>query len=267
MLKVVYFDEGSAMDLISIKNGGNLIEQTIKEKKSGNTSKGEIRAGVSAGKGIRKLLDIFLVDIDGEVKFDGSLFREKAKIIESSLSNTLLTDFIELVNRQRKKEKEVEKLENYKIEVVEDSIAYYQRISPYLILTEGKVDLDQGINININKLHDTLKTGKGYYELLATNYTKGSSKEVIIRFNNSVFRNNYSVSDLDQMELVFYGVKVGRLDKKLLNFQHQMDAYSNNKKDIDVAEELKKGFQPDREDRDENGTNLEVYDIILAGVE
>lgn len=262
MLKVVYFDEGSALDFISIKNGGNLIEETIKEKKKGSDIGGAGGAAVKAGEGIRRLLDTLLVDVDGKVGFDGSIFREKTKIIQSSLSNTIMTDFIRTVNRQRGKRREIEKLEGYQIEIVEDSIAYFQRISPYLIFTEGKVDLGDGINMNISKMQEALKVGKGYYELLARN---GQEKEVIIRFNNSVFRNNYSVSDLDQMDLVFYGIKVGRLEKNLLNFEKLMGTYSKANKD--GMDELKRKFQQKSTGMKDETTVLDVYDIILAGVE
>ncbi len=104
VLKVVYFDEGSAMDFISIKNGGNLIEEAVKSKKTGSDAEGEAGAGVKAGQGIRRLLDTLLVNVDGKIGFDGRLFREKTNIIQSSLSNTILTDFIKVVNRQRKKQ-------------------------------------------------------------------------------------------------------------------------------------------------------------------
>lgn len=267
MLKVVYFDEGSAMDIISIKNGGNLIEEAVKSKKTGNELEGDASAGVKAGQGIRRLLDTLLVDVDGKVGFDGRMFREKTNIIQSSLSNTILTDFIKVVNRQRKKKREIEKLENYTIEIVEDSIAYFQRISPYLIFTEGKVDLGDGIDMNVSKLQDALKIAKGYYELLAKNK---AGKEVVFRFNNSTFRNNYSVSDLDQMNLVFYGIKVGKLDKNLLNFESLMETYSNSQSNIKGIEDLKTGFHNKRhqsEGRPGFHCELDVFDIILAGVQ
>lgn len=267
MLKVVYFDEGSAMDFISIRNGGNLIEEAVKSKKTGSDVEGEAGAGVKAGQGIRRLLDTLLVDVDGKVGFDGRLFREKTNIIQSSLSNTILTDFIKVVNRQRKRTKEIEKLAGYTIEIVEDSIAYFQRISPYLIFTEGNVDLGDGLNMNVSKLQDALKVGKGYYELLAKN---SDGKEIILRFNNSVFRNNYSVSDLDQMNLVFYGIKVGKLDKKLLNFENLMETYSSSKNDVRGMEDIKDGFRQKRLHPKTNlnpKLELDVFDIILAGVE
>lgn len=262
LLKVVYFDEGSALDFISIKNGGNLIEETVKERKTGGNVQGEGGAGVKTGQGIRRLLDTLLVDVDGKVGLDGSLFREKTNIIQSSLSNTILTDFIRAVNRQRRKKKEIEKLEGYEIEIVEDSIAYFQRIAPYLNFTEGKVELGDGINMSMNKIQDTLKIGKGYYELLAKNH---GGQEIIIRFNNSVFRNNYSVSDLDQMDLVFYGIKVGKLEKKLLNFESLMEIYSKNNKDD--LNDIKRKFQQKDKEKSDVSNKLDVYDIILAGVE
>lgn len=257
------------MDFISIKNGGNLIEEAVKAKKKGSNVEGTANAGVAAGKGIRRLLDTLLVDVDGKVGFDGSLFREKSNLIQSSLTNTILTDFIQVVNRQRGKRKEIIKFEGYDIEIVEDSIAYFQRISPYLVFTDGEVDLGEGINMNISKLQDALKVGKGYYELLA----KSTNKEVdiILRFNNSTFRNNYSVSDLDQMKLVFYGIKVGKMDKSLLNFENLMELYS--KKDKDITKELRRGFAKevkiDQTPEDNTSTEnfLNVYDVILAGVE
>ncbi len=121
--------------------------------------------------------------------------------------------------------------------------------------------------MNISKLQDALKIGKGYYELLAKNI---SGQEIILRFNNSVFRNNYSVSDLDQMNLVFYGIKVGKLDKSLLNFENLMDTYSKSQNDVRGMEDIKDSFLQKRLPPKGNVNSklkLDVFDILLAGVE
>lgn len=59
-------------------------------------------------------------------------------------------------------------------------------------MVEGDIVLDEEVLININKMYEILKLGKGYYEI----FVKKNDNECIVRFNNKVFVNNYNLIDL-----------------------------------------------------------------------
>lgn len=108
--------------------------------------------------------------------------------------------------------------------------------------------------ISINKMYDTLRLSKGYYELLAI---KGDEKK-IVRFNNAAFKNNYGISDLLQMDLKLYGVKVGTGNEKQFDF---LKVFSDEDKKV-VTD-----FKQVENEITEQSNDLEIYDIILVGVE
>lgn len=122
-------------------------------------------------------------------------------------------------------------------------------------MTEGKLSIYEDFNFPINEMHDALKYAKGYYELLAINKSNQDSKK-IFRFNNNAFKNNYSISDLEQMDFVYYGVKVGSMKEQDLDFSNMF----NDDKEVAISLDS-------LEDNKLNLNELDVYDVILAGVE
>ncbi|HDB6752392.1 TPA: hypothetical protein O6237_003042, partial [Staphylococcus aureus] len=148
-----------------------------------------------------------------------------------TLTNAILSDFKNLAENE---ELGIKKFSEYKLSYVENSIAHFQTISPYLSMLDGNIVLDQEVSININKMHETLKLGKGYYEILA----KKNENECIVRFNNKAFVNNYNLTDLSQMQLTLYGVKVGIIDINQLNFQNAINSIGfQNKVVTSISEE------------------------------
>lgn len=233
---------------------------------------GSGQAKVGIGVGLKKLLDLMFIDVDGEAKLKADILKSNSKLARSNITNTILTDFLELT-KESDELQEIVKFENYKLRVVMNSIAYYQRISPYLLMADGKLKIDDEFDLNMNKIHDTLRSGKGYYELIATS----KSKEVILRFNNTAFKNNYSVSDLDQMNLVLYAIKVGKMDSSLLDFNNLMENLTNidNSSSLNNSDDIVNFYQKEKFLETENtefegnpsSNLLEVYDVVLAGVE
>ncbi|MEY8457554.1 DUF6414 family protein [Lactococcus ileimucosae] len=66
----------------------------------------------------------------------------------------------------------------------------------------------------------TLDELSGYYEIEGIDL---NSKEVIIRFNISGLRNNYTLSDLAKMDIQLFGIKVGKVDLIYLRFNTMID--------------------------------------------
>ena len=57
-------------------------------------------------------------------------------------------------------------MKDFQIYIMENSIAYFQTITPYLGMTERNLKVDENLAIRISKMYDTLKLGKGYYEVI-----------------------------------------------------------------------------------------------------
>ena len=242
MKKIVYFDEESATDYLVIQNGGSLLIEDTDEDKIGNNA--EIKAGAK----LKMLFNSLFVKGDAEIDSNIGVYTSGQNLIKSTITNTTLSDFMDVLNGQNK---DIDSLENFKLEIVENSVAYFQTITPYLGMTEGNFKVDENLAISINKMYETLKLGKGYYELIG----KSKGKECMFRFNNRSFKNNYGITDLLQMELIYYGIKVGMGYKEQLDFTNIF----NPPKKMTVTS--MEGLEED------NGLGeIPIYDIILAGV-
>lgn len=254
MIKIIYFDDESATDILNIKNGGNLIQTSVDEESNKN-EKG-IQGKVNVGVGIKKLLG--LLRAEGNIDLDISTFKNNSKFIESTISNTILTDFIDYVDAS--KDDGIISLKDYKIEIATNSIAFFQRLTPYLAMMDGDFKVDENLKLNVEKMHRGFEIAKGYYELIA----KKDGKKSIFRFNNKSFKNNYYLTDLENMDLVLYGVKVGKMNLESIDFLKSMDNWTNIP-EMSMEDIAKAMENLNKELKDEELAN--VYDIILAGVE
>ena len=79
---------------------------------------------------------------------------------------------------------------------------------------------------------------------------------MILRFNISGLRNNYTLSDLTKMDIKLYGIKVGKIDSIDLSFNTMLDRLSRQN-------QSKIGIDFDAEQED---NMIPIYDILVAGV-
>ena len=236
MRKIVYFDENSATDYLTILNGGTLLISDSEEEKVGNNT--EIKAGAR----LKVLFNSLFVSGSANLDSNIGAYTSGENFIKTTISNTTLSDFIEIV---RESDSDIKCMKGYSIHIMPNSIAY-------LAMTEGRICVDGDFAINMNKMYDTLRLGKGYYELLAIKETE----KVIFRFNNEAFKNNYGISDLLQMNLNFYGVEVGKGKEDQFDFSKM---FSDEGKIITDFEQVVVDSNEDK--------LFPIYDIILAGVE
>ncbi|HDA2937450.1 TPA: hypothetical protein O4714_002760, partial [Staphylococcus aureus] len=171
-MKLIYFDESTASDYLKIIQNGRESKQTIETKK--NQKQTSLGGKFGIGPMFSKVFES-LFSIEGNM--GGNINRTSEKYVEKTLTNAILSDFKNLAENE---ELGIKKFSEYKLSYVENSIAHFQTISPYLSMLDGNIVLDQEVSININKMHETLKLGKGYYEILA----KKNENECIVRFNN-----------------------------------------------------------------------------------
>ena len=104
-----------------------------------------------------------------------------------------------------------------------------------------------------------MRNAKGYYEFVGT---KGKSK-VILRFNINSFKNGYTISDLLKMNLSIYAIKVGRTTIDMLNVSKELEM------DVSIIPKDNPSYEESNEveDTSTSSKTLDVFDVLLAGVE
>ncbi len=197
LIKIVYFDESSAIDYLEISNKG----RQISEKTTASSKQGKIGATAGASIGTNSLLTKIispLLSLDVSAESSTKLAMIGESVVKTSISNTLLSDYIEKAEKDRR----LTILTDYTISTTTESFSYIKMAAPYFKL----FNLPES-KINIDALDQILEAGKGYYELVANNISQNDTK--ILRFNIRAFRNNYHLVDLTKMKIKIYGVKVG----------------------------------------------------------
>ncbi|MGE7811269.1 DUF6414 family protein [Lysinibacillus capsici] len=256
MKKVVYFDESSALDLIDIKNEGRAekIIDSIVEKAGKFGTEGAYGTG---------WLDNLTTGLTG--KFSAGISRKRSNIVQTNITNTILTSFINVINEPTEKDKEIElsKITTKHIYILEGSAAYMKAIAPFIkILKEDNMILKGNEDINsfdIYNIDETLEDAKGYYELIAIDI---NNVKTIVRFNLDGFRNNYRLQDLQKMNLTLYGVPVGKTKEESLRFEWEIDS----EKKLPISSESFDAYS-DLKSEEKVEDTLEIIDIILAGIE
>lgn len=266
LCKIVYFDEESVTDYIQIVKGGRLEKTTelLNETKDKGQAGVDAKASVGIGGVLKALVGLELktnVDTELETSFNTN------QMAKNILKNTILTDFINLIDDIPLENKDVmqnsraiHKFTGHKIYAPKDSMSYIALISPYLSMLKGGTDISAGdFDIAVDKLDNTIKNAKGYYEFVGI----CNDKQVIFRFNIKSFKNNYKATDLQKMDISIYAIKVGKSSIEKLNIDNEFEIEEKYfKKDNPKYE--KKQKEPEDKFKEEE---LDVYDVLLAGVE
>lgn len=241
-LKIIYFDETAAQDYLDIANGGRLDWSKEENKKRAAEILTEIEAQASGGFNI---LSFLKGSLSGSV--DAKASGEIAKLFDSTIKNTLLTDYINKANA----DDNVFKFEKSGVYAANNSITIYKMYSSYLTV----VPKDQ-LPIDMEKLNDALLGERGYYGMLLKAEDKPKS---VLRFNIDAFKNSYNLADLCKMSLKYYGIKVGTCKSTELSIDKEF-VFQQEETEI-TAESILDGTTVQQPEE------LDVYDIVLAGVE
>ena len=266
-LKIIYFDEAFVADFMQIIAGGELKKTTefITEVNSG--IEGTAGADVSIGNEKNALSKIFSflsgATIKAEAGVNANLSRKSDRIAKNILENTLLADFIALLDsdKRRTKNKRCSGIRIFSKVVVKpevNSFSYIMLIAPYLGMINGELPIKtsdgDAMKIDITKIEEAIEKGRGYYEFVATI----DGKDVILRFNRSAFRNSYTMSDLPKMQLTYYAIHVGQIQKSDLQVQKEFEfGTTKSSKRVDYAS-VSEGSSVT--------TGIDVYDVVLGGV-
>lgn len=266
-LKIVYFDEAFVADFMQIIAGGELKKTTEFITEINSELAGEIGAEANLRNEKSALSKVFsflsgvTLSAEGSIGVNGS--KKSDRIAKNILENTLLADFITLLNsdKRRTKNKRCEGIKIFPKLIVRpeiNSFSYIMLIAPFLSMIDGelpfKTNDGEAIKIDITKIEEAIEKGRGYYEFVAI----FEGKEIILRFNRNAFRNSYTMSDLPKMQLTYYGIHVGKIEKNDLQVQKEFE-FGTSK----VSKRLNYAMNSE-ENRATN--EIDVYDVVLAGV-
>lgn len=242
IIKVVYFDETAASDYITIQNGGH-IDWTTSENKE---KLAKIIAQIdSQAKGSFNLFSVIKASLSGQASVN--MNASANKLITSTVTNTLLTDYISLASE----DKNIRQFHDDGVYAPQNSVSMYKMYSSYLNI----VPKDQ-IPIDLEGLNNAILGERGYYQMLLN---KEDESTCVLRFNINAFKNDYSLADLSKMNLSYYGVKVGKCTKEQLSMEKEFEIEKPNQ--TPDVKEIVTGTK-----NESSTTFLDVYDIVLAGV-
>jgi hypothetical protein len=250
LIKIVNFDKDSAVDYIDIFYGGELGHVKTKTSKTGAKAKATGEAGAKSGflfEALKPFLDLKL-GVSSEFK----LSKLGETIVEKTISNTILTDFISTADE----DKNITKFEDCKLTAYKNSSAFFKMFTPYL-----KMIKDVDIPIALSTMDETLRAGKGYYELLLNEDKE--QPQAILRFNIAAFRNSYNLTDLTKMKLKIFCVKVGKMELEALDMVKEFESLNNDNNKVTTIHDIE--AVEERDAKEQSDKEIEVYDVILAG--
>lgn len=246
MIKVIYFDEGSATDFIYILEGGKNIDK--KEHIVSKTT--ELAAGAEA-EASKSAKIISVISSKVGIAANADFSREGNTIVTKAIENTILTDYLE--NAAKSGKDYIRVFPNCKPYPYPNSFAYFKMLTPYLKMTNGELFVSDGLSLKPALMDEALDSGRGYYELMA----ECDDETVVLRFNIKAFRNNYCIADLVKMNLDYHAIEVGMVDKDSLTMESEFGGKQHKEKEIDGFDLV--------DDQDTTLKLIKVYDVILAG--
>nr|WP_294493567.1 DUF6414 family protein [uncultured Mediterraneibacter sp.] len=266
-LKIIYFDESFVADFMQIIAGGELKKTTEFITEVNSDIEGNAGADASIGtekNGLSKVFSFLSgATINVEAGVNANLSKKSDRIAKNILENTLLADFIALLDADKRRTKNkrcagIKIFPNMTVRPEVNSFSYMMLIAPFLSMIDGelpiKTDDGNAMKIDITKVGEAIERGRGYYEFVSTI----DGKDVILRFNRSAFRNSYTMSDLPKMQLTYYAIRVGQIDKADLQVQKEFEFGTTKiSKRVDYAS---------ISDNSTTTEEIEVYDVVLAGV-
>lgn len=244
LVKIVYFDEQSASDYLDISAGGSATTEATHIQKRTVDTQAKVQAKLVAK---FSWLPFLGASTEGSAGFDTSHVGQS--LLNKTLSNTILTDYLAAIVD----DKRVRHMQGYQVSAPQGSMAHMKMYTPYMQIANTAQT-----GIDLSRFDAALESAKGYYELIAVSDMAEPSK-CVLRFNISAFRNNYGLTDLGRMRLAFHVIHVGQTTEAGLAFAAEMNDEPETLTALDLLD--------DKETAEKDGPLLDVYDVVLAGVE
>ena len=168
--KIVYFDEESVTDYVQIVAGGELQSTTeLLKWRDGSVEQAGSLSGKAGISGVFRALTGWGASAEGTIS--ESISFNSNKLVRNIIKNTILTDFLQILDAENTKETTSEtnkgairRFEGYSISVEKDSLSYIVMVSPYLSMLRTGTSIPAGeFDIALDKFENTLKNAKGYY--------------------------------------------------------------------------------------------------------
>lgn len=150
LCKIVYFDEESVTDYIQIVEGGKLEKTTELLNETTDKGNADVDARVGVGIGIGGVLKALVgFEVKTSVEAESETSFNTNQMVKNIVKNTILTDFIDLIDEIPLGEQEgeqssaIHKFTGYKVCAPKDSMSYVALISPYLSMLKGGTDISR----------------------------------------------------------------------------------------------------------------------------
>ncbi|MGJ7442954.1 DUF6414 family protein [Aquipuribacter sp. MA13-6] len=251
IVKIVYFDEQSASDYLDITAGGNASTRSEYIRDRSAKTHAEVESKIAAK---FSWLPFLGASVETGGGFDVS--RVGQSILHKTLSNTILTDYLASVAGDER----VKALRGFDVTAPKDSMAFMKMYTPYMVVAKA---VEAGLDLA--RMDEALERAKGYYELLARE-PGAVAASCVLRFNIAAFRNNYGLTDLGRMRLVYHGVLVGQTTETSLSVDAEMGGSDTSRDESKTPTAIEIVDGP--VDREPAAVKLlDVFDVVLAGVE
>lgn len=130
-IKLVYFDEVSATDLVYFKFGGNLVEQSDQNKEKSNSV---TVGGETSGKIGSRFFNLF--NVEAGIEFKENFNKVDGKIVRQVVTNTVVTDYLNLFNQKDYKDS-IYVFDSLRLSAYPNSLSQFKLKAPYLSLAKG----------------------------------------------------------------------------------------------------------------------------------
>lgn len=251
LVKIAYFDEQAAVDILEVLDGGVALETLNKKFEKGISSDINGKVGIN-------ISGILGMGLSGNAK------KGKNTIIQNQVTSTLVSQFIKKIDND---EIELLVVEAPELKIQKESNAYFRNLLPmtrmikdFSALEGVDHDSQQALEvINFDQLGESFDSLSAYYEMEGTL----NGRPAIYRFNIDGLRNNYSLSDIAKMDLLkLYGIRIGSRSNVDLTFDKEIeDMISDNQMEYSDYDQLLNNGKSNCEEK------YPVIDIILAGIE
>ncbi|MEK3937253.1 DUF6414 family protein [Sporosarcina sp. FSL W7-1349] len=262
-LKIVYFDEGSALDYLEAKHGGRYDKVSSDIIQRAKTLAGEVGLEVSTDPKLFSFIIDSLIGIKGRVSGRAAYDRKSETNISETVSSTVLSNFIDDVY-ESVQDSNFGIFNKINLSFIPNSITFLKTISPMLKIIKEE-SFEQQMPIHLGALDQIFSDAKGYYELIS----QEEGEKRVFRFNINALRNNYRLNDLTKMDITIIGIKVGECTEEQLEWEAEFNEEKRNEQKAErksrVAHIIEDELQDEEKVPDVIKT-LDIYDVILAGV-
>lgn len=135
MVKVIYFDEGSATDFLQIYYGCSIAITDEKEGTVGYKLNGKSHKQACVGNNF-----LFFLKACFSISRNAEISKSNGSLLKTTISNTILAGFVNFTSNQEIDNKDIEVFKDFKLSVIKDSFAFAKMLKEDSKLSEEVAD-------------------------------------------------------------------------------------------------------------------------------